>query len=227
MDVQSYPLGTLIAEIKNVEIAGFRRGGSIMNIKEKTNDFENRYKLVIPILYKKFLQNENGISFNGGTILYSLNELKQMNDDLQIQKYQPDYIAIGDDGGGLVFLMKQDPDAKEVFCVDISDYDIETSFCRLEDFTKWYEDGCNICINETDKYKLSQAGDIFLKKLPKNGVADLVKIKKIFCLNISITELLSLSKELPCVLISGITHAKAIKLMEKFGQPDIFDFHEI
>ncbi len=43
------------------------------------------------------------MSFNGGTILYSLDELKEMNDDLQIQKYQPDYLAIGDDGGGLVF----------------------------------------------------------------------------------------------------------------------------
>ena len=43
-----------------------------------------------------------------------------------------DCIAIGDDGGGLVFLMKQEVDAKEVFCVDVSDYDIESAFCRLD-----------------------------------------------------------------------------------------------
>lgn len=198
-----------------------------MNSNKKISEFEDRYKLVIPILYKEFLKIENGISFNGGTILYSLDELKQMNDDLQIQKFQPDYIAIGDDGGGLVFLMKQDLDAKEVFCVDVSDYDIESSFCRLENFTKWYEDGCNICIDESNEDKLSQLGDVFLKKTPKNGISDLVKIKKTFCLNISMAQLLSLSKELPCVLISGISYAKAIKLMEKFGQPDIFDFHVI
>ena len=91
-----------------------------------------------------------------------------MNDELQIQEYQPDYLAIGDDGGGLVFLMKQEPDAKKVICVDMSDYDIETSFSQL----------------------------------------------------------LTLTKELPCALIRGIMHAKAIKLMEEAGQTDIFEFRE-
>jgi len=195
------------------------------NIKQ-IDDFENRYKIIIPIQYKEFLKIENGISFNGGTILYSLEELKQMNDDLQIQKFQPDYIAIGDDGGGLVFLMKQELDAKEVFCVDVSDYDIETSFCRLENFAKWYEDGCNISATLSKEYKLSQVGDIFLIKAPKNGVTDLVKIKKYFGLDIPMVQLLSLSRELPCKLISGINHAKAIKLINKVGQPDIFEFQK-
>ncbi len=117
-----------------------------MNIIKQISDFESGYKLVIPIQYKDFLKNENGISFNGGTILYSLDELKQMNDDLQIQEYQPDYLAIGDDGGGLVFLMKQEPDAKEVICVDMSDYNIETSFCKIENFAAWYKEGCNVYI---------------------------------------------------------------------------------
>ena len=190
------------------------------------DDFENKYKLTIPIQYREFLRNKNGISFDGGTILYSLEELKQMNDDLQIQKFQPDYIAIGDDGGGLVFLMKQEHDAKEVFCVDISDYDIETSFCRLENFTEWYEDGCNICAPVSNEDKLSQIGDVFLIKAPKNGVTDLVKIMKYFSLDIPMVQLLSLSKELPCRLISGISHAKAITLITKVGQPDIFEFQE-
>ena len=97
----------------------------MINAKQ-ISDFESRYKMVIPIPYKDFLQNENGISFNGGAILYSLDELKQMNEDLQIQEYQPNYLAIGNDGGGLVFLMRQELGAREVFCVDMSDYDIES-----------------------------------------------------------------------------------------------------
>ncbi len=189
-------------------------------------DFENRYNLIIPTLYKEFLKIEDGISFNGGTILYSLDELKEMNDDLQIQKYQPDYLAIGDDGGGLVFLMRQALDAKEVFCVDMSDYDIESAFCRVESFTEWYKNGCDICVRKFEENKFSQVGDVFLIKLPKNETKDLVKIKKYFNLDISMSQLLSLSKNLPCMLISGITYAKAIKLMEKVGRLDIFEFHE-
>ena len=45
-------------------------------------------------------------------------------------------------------------------------------------------------------------------------------------MDISISQLLTLSKELPCALIRGITHAKAIKLMEEAGQSDIFEFRE-
>ena len=197
-----------------------------MNIIKQISDFESRYKLVIPIQYKDFLKKENGISFNGGTILYSLDELKQMNDDLQIQEYQPDYLAIGDDGGGLVFLMKQEPDAKEVICVDMSDYDIETSFCKIENFTAWYKDGCNVYVRAHENDRLSETGDVFLIKMPKNGTKDLVKIKRAFNMDISISQLLTLTKELPCVLIGDITHAKAIKLMEEAGQTDILEFRE-
>lgn len=198
----------------------------MMNNIEQINDFEIRYNLVIPNHYKEFLQIKNGISFNGGTILYSLDELKQMNDDLQVQKFQPDCIAIGDDCGGLIFLMKQEADAKEVFCVDISDYDIESAFCRLDNFTEWYENGCDICVNVSKEYKSSKVGDIFLIRTPKNGVADLVKIKKYFNLDIPMAQLLSLSKELPSKLISDISYAKAAKLMKKVGQTDIFQFYE-
>ena len=178
------------------------------------------------VQYKEFLEIENGISFNGGTILYSLDELKQMNDDLQIQKYQPDYLAIGDDGGGLVFLMRQALDAEEVICVDVSDYDIESAFCRVENFTEWFKNGCEIYVKNFEDNKLSQTGDVFLIKVPMNGTKDLIKIKKYFNLDISVAQLLSLCKRLPCMLISGINYAKAIKLMEKVGQLDIFEFHE-
>lgn len=185
-----------------------------------------KYKLVIPIPYKDFLQNENGISFNGGAILYSIDELKQMNEDLQIQEYQPNYLAIGDDGGGLVFLMRQEADAEEVICVDMSDYDIESPFCKIDNFTDWYKDGCKIYKETQEDNRLSKAGDVFLIKEPKNGMKDLIKIKQAFSMDISTSQLLALSKELPCIVIKDIRYAKAIKLMEKVGQADIFEFRQ-
>lgn len=197
-----------------------------MNNINQISDFESRYKMVIPTPYKEFLQNENGISFNGGAILYSLDELKQMNDNFDIQEYQPNYLAIGDDGGGLVFLMRQEPDAKEVICVDMSDYDIESPFYRIENFTDWYKDGCKIYTETKEDNRLSKAGDVFLIKEPKNGMKDLIKIKQAFNMDISTSQLLALSKELPCMVIRDIRYAKAIKLMEKVGQPDIFEFRE-
>ena len=196
-----------------------------MNIIEQFNDFESKHKLVIPTQYKEFLKVNNGISFDGGTILYSLDELKQMNDDLQVQMYQHNYLVIGDDGGGLVFLMKQVPNAEEVICVDMSDYDIESPFCKIPNFSEWYKDECQICVKEKeDAIKFSQEGNVFLIKMPVNGIKDLIKIKKAFNLDISSSQLLALSKELPCLIIKDIRYSKAVKLMKKIGQIDIFEF---
>ena len=63
-------------------------------------------------------------------------------------------------------------------------------------------------------------------KEPKNGMKDLIKIKQAFNMDISTSQLLALYKELPCMVIKDIRYAKAIKLMEKVGQPDIFEFRE-
>ena len=52
-------------------------------------------------------------------------------------------------------------------------------------------------------------------------------IESPFCkMDISTSQLLALSKELPSMVIKDIRYAKAIKLMEKVGQPDIFEFRE-
>lgn len=59
-----------------------------------------------------------------------MEELRPINDELRVQQYQHDYIAIGDDGGGLVFLMKQQENAEEVICVDLLDYDVNNPFSR-------------------------------------------------------------------------------------------------
>lgn len=189
------------------------------------NEYEINYGMRIPNLYKDFLKVNDGFSFDGGKILYSLNDLKEMNDNLQIHKYQPDYIAIGDDGGGLVFLMKQEANAEVVFLVDMSDYEIETAYKKISNFNEWFNRGCNIDTEENEKNnKLSKIGSVYLTKKPVNGIKDLAIIKQIFNLNIATSQLLTISKTLPCELLTNIKYVKAIKLIEKTGQPEIFEF---
>lgn len=87
-----------------------------------------------------------------------------MNESLQIQKYQPDYLAIGDDGGGLIFLMKQDKNADEIFVVDISDYALETAFCKIIGFKEWFDGGCIIHRKAGSKNsKSGKSGNIYNK----------------------------------------------------------------
>ena len=149
-----------------------------------------------------------------------------MNDDWQIQKYQCNYIAIGDDGGGLVFLMKQELSAKEVICVDASDYDVDLPFCRISNFDEWYKNGCKIRTEGKESSSMQTQGNVILVKKPRNGIKDLIKIKRIFNMDIPASELLKLSNELPCILIEDIKHAKAVKLIERVGQIEIFEFQD-
>lgn len=188
----------------------------------KIIEIEKKYGYVLPKQYKNFLLEKNGISLAGDLILYSIEELKQMNDDMEIQKYQEKYIAIGDDGGGLVFLMKQDEAATEVFCVDMADYDVDDPYYKCESFEKWYKNGCKI--NKTNENEYGQVGDIYLIKAPEKGLKDLVLIKKVFNLDITTAQLLLLSKQTPCKLVEGIKYAKAIKLIEDVGNEELFEF---
>lgn len=191
-------------------------------------EFQNEYGFVIPNQYQDFLKQQDGCIFDSGVKLYGLDDLKETNESLQVHMYQPDYIAIGDDSGGLIFLMKQELNAKEIFVVDIADYDLETAFCKISNFKDWFDKGCVIPQKDADvNSPKDKNGEVYMIKLPANGVKDIVKIKKIFAMDIATSELLKMSKELPCKIASNITYAKAVKLMEKLGQADIFEYRDI
>ena len=72
---------------------------------EKINTFEREYKYELPLVYKEFLCKYDGLSLDNGCTFYSFEELDNVNKDLQVDIYQPDTVAIGNDGGDLVFLM--------------------------------------------------------------------------------------------------------------------------
>ena len=195
--------------------------------QEQIVEFENNYDYTIPSQYQDFLKQHDGCLFDNGVRLYELSDLKEMNDCLQVKMYQPEYMAIGDDSGGLIFLIRQETDAKEVFVVDICDYDLETAFYKIDEFRSWFDQGCI----HPQEYKGADSpkgknGDVYMIKLPANGIKDLTKIKKIFAMDIATSELLKLSKELPCKIASNITYAKACKLMQEFGQVDIFEYYD-
>lgn len=185
-------------------------------------ELEKEYGYELPNQYKTFLYEQNGLSYDGGTILYSIDELKVVNDDMEIQEYLEDYIAVGDDGAGLVFLMKQDKNATEVVCVEISDYNIDEPYCLISDFYIWYKNGC--ILEEKKENEYGKEGKIYLLKVPEKGTKELIIIKKAFSLDISTAQLLSLTKQVPCVIVEQIKYAKAIKIMEQINLGDVLEF---
>ena len=141
----------------------------------------------------------------------------------KVNIYQPDTVAVGDDGGGLVFLMKQEKEAKTVYLVDAGDYDLESPYQIIPDFNKWMEKGFEIEDIDGEDVRGVDYGDLYLIKMPKEGVKGLVTIKRAFNLEMSTGELLQKSKSLPTKLLSDITSSKANIIAEKIGMPGLFE----
>ena len=54
---------------------------------EKINTFEREYKYELPLVYKEFLCEYDGLSLDSGCIFYSLEELDDVNKELQVDIY--------------------------------------------------------------------------------------------------------------------------------------------
>ena len=191
---------------------------------KKTIDiFETKYKYELPTVYKELLLKYDGISLDNGCMFYSLEELDDVNKELQVDIYQPDTVAIGNDGGDLVFLMKQEKETKTVYLVDASDYDLESPYQIIQDFNEWMEKGCEIEDIDGEDIRGVDYGDLYLIKMPKEGVKGLVTIKRAFNLEMSTGELLQKSKNLPTKLLSNITSSKANIIAEKIDMAGLFE----
>ena len=190
---------------------------------EKINTFEREYKYELPLVYKEFLCEYDGLSLDNGCTFYSLEELDDVNKELQVDIYQPNTVAIGNDGGDFVFLMKQEEETKTVYLVDAGDYDLETPYQIIQDFNEWLEKGCEIEDIDGEDIRGVDYGDLYLTKMPKEGVKGLVTIKRAFNLEMSTGELLQKSKNLPTKLLSNITSSKADIIAEKIGMSGLFE----
>jgi hypothetical protein len=58
-------------------------------------------------VYGKYLLGSGGFSHEPtGVLIYSLNEVEERNETFEVKKYLPQYVMIGDDGGGTGLLIK-------------------------------------------------------------------------------------------------------------------------
>jgi hypothetical protein len=97
---------------------------------------------VLPRSYRDLLKYSNGFSEGGGLLIYGTSDLVERNETWETKEYAEGYIAIGDNGGGYVFLMLQYFDANEVFAVDAGDMNPQNSTLISSDFTQWISEGC-------------------------------------------------------------------------------------
>lgn len=178
----------------------------------------------LPQCYLKLVEIVNGFVERSGIKIYSINEIKERNETFEVNKYLPGYVAIGDDSGGNLLLMKACFSAKNVYISDCGSLFLDESTDLItSDFMDWIENGCII------EYENEEIGTdtckVLLVGMPKGGAKDLLRLKKTFNCNISTKEMLSAARNDSLVLADNITISKARVLLKKLD--DIAEYIQI
>ncbi len=98
----------------------------------------------LPVDYKKFLLESNGF-YSDEAHLYSTDDIVEHNETYEVGKYCPEYINIGDDGGGGAILLNvADRVDLKVYMVGHGSMDPKFMDVLGEDFIGWIEKGCPI-----------------------------------------------------------------------------------
>ncbi|MCY7713151.1 SMI1/KNR4 family protein [Bacillus altitudinis] len=100
--------------------------------------------MVLPHTYKALLKQTNGCSVEGDVLLYGTEEIVERNATWEVHHYASGYVAIGDDGGGRVLLMRQAEEEKKVWIVDAGVMDPQHAELVAEDLLSWVSHGCFI-----------------------------------------------------------------------------------
>ncbi|MFX0109335.1 SMI1/KNR4 family protein [Bacillus pumilus] len=111
-----------------------------INIKEA----ESQLNMVLPDAYKNLLKQTNGCSVGGDVLLYGTEDIVERNATWEVHHYANGYVAIGDDGGGQVFLMRLAEDEKKVWIVDAGVMDPQHAELMTENLLEWVSGGCII-----------------------------------------------------------------------------------
>ncbi|RVT57214.1 SMI1/KNR4 family protein [Niallia taxi] len=177
---------------------------------------EEKMKLRLPNSYKDLLRDNNGLSVNGRILIYGTQDIMERNETWDIQVFAQGYIAIGDDGGGRVFLMHQGDNETRVLIVPGGDKVHEHAHLLTSDFTQWVQSGFLINLDETeDDVNWSKNCEVVLIDTIDGGLKDLLKIKRYFRLDIAAADLLKGSKNLPFIIVKGFPYGLANKLVGK------------
>ncbi|MGE6624995.1 SMI1/KNR4 family protein [Bacillus pumilus] len=126
-----------LPQIPNLHV---NKPASDIHIKEA----ESQLNMVLPNAYKDLLKQTNGCSFGGEVLVYGTEDMVERNKTWEVQQYASVYVAIADDGGGQVFLMRQTEEEKRVWIVDAGIMDPQHAEMMTVNLMKWVSDGCII-----------------------------------------------------------------------------------
>ncbi len=120
-------------------------------LQDKFKKYENDKKVIIPQNYIDMIlscdnEPEKICEDYGDVNLFSFEEFAEAQEYMDMSEFCPDYVAVGNTGGGQVLLMEQKKDSNSVIITGagnlIPKYWDDTVCSYIDDFKSWAENGC-------------------------------------------------------------------------------------
>ena len=111
-------------------------------LKELRTKIENDFHRQLPDIYFQLLEFSDDFLFESGVVIYSSDEVFERNQTFEVQKYAGDYLAIGDDSGGISILIPFL--GTGVFVVDQGSMDPNDMSKISDSLMNWFKAGCQI-----------------------------------------------------------------------------------
>jgi hypothetical protein len=176
----------------------------------------------LPAEYLQLLELANGVNLASGCVVYAAEDLVERNETIEMAKYLPDCVAIGDDSGGTALVLHKGR-ASPVMKIAMGALGSVQPVEIAADIEHWVE--CGFAVEtgaDQDAQHMAFFADLFLDTVPGGKLTSLITIKKELGLEISIAELKALAQNLPARIAKNVPSGKygvrCAALNSKLGQ---------
>jgi len=189
------------------------------------NEINNFFGIILSKDLITFWNVFHEISFKNGINIYGFEIAKERNKQFFVKEYLPDFLLVGDDGGGQgIFVEKNNP-LLNVFYLDFGALGSLPLKSLEIDLFHWLEEGPLIDNEEIDEYGLLEYVDIFVTKLPKDTTKFIIDVRRAFNLSISIKDIKSNLNNIPFILKENIILVKYLSKINEIN--DVYDCLEV
>ena len=176
----------------------------------------------LPDVYGRLLSMSDGIELASGALIYGSRDLVERNATYEVATCLPGHVAIGDDGGGRMFLLREGM-ASPVLRIDMGAIGSVTPEMIAESIETWIDQGCSsLTLADTHETALPSFADVVLVAIPGGKLANMIAVKNELGLELSMSELKALAASLPACLLKKAPYGKFRKrcddLNARFGE---------
>ncbi|MEK4425003.1 hypothetical protein [Solibacillus sp. FSL K6-1523] len=166
------------------------------------NEIHTYFQTNFPAKIIEFWQYFEEVAFESGVIIYGFDVAKERNVLYEVSAYAPDYILIGDDGGGQGIFLKKNSGDLDVYYQDLGA--LSSSFYSLDiDLFSWLENNPTIGEEDCDPDELDGI-KVYVLSRPNSTNTFIVAVRKYLHLNCSINDIREKLEDVPFLLAKDI-----------------------